>query len=128
MNGWIGVDLDGTLAEYHGWKGPGHIGAPIPVMVERVKKWIEEGKEVRIFTARAWPIRTLDNFVGTDAEIERAAAGLFAIKAIEAWCIEHIGQKLPVTCIKDYGMVELWDDRAVQVAANTGERADGRPE
>jgi hypothetical protein len=23
--GWIGVDLGGTLAEYHGWRGPrGH--------------------------------------------------------------------------------------------------------
>lgn len=26
--GWIGVDLDGTLAEYHGWKGAEHIGQP----------------------------------------------------------------------------------------------------
>ena len=22
FKGWIGVDFDGTLAEYHGWKGP----------------------------------------------------------------------------------------------------------
>ena len=22
MSGWIGVDLDGTLAHYDGWKGP----------------------------------------------------------------------------------------------------------
>ena len=36
-SGWIGVDLDGTLAEYHGWKGSEHIGPPIPLMVERVK-------------------------------------------------------------------------------------------
>ena len=27
---------------------------------------------------------------------------------------------------KDYGMVELWDDRAVQVKPNTGERVDGK--
>lgn len=51
--GWIGVDLDGTLAHYDGWKGPEHIGAPIPAMVERVKAWLAEGKEVRISTARA---------------------------------------------------------------------------
>jgi len=25
---WIGVDLDGTLAEYHGWKGAGVSCAP----------------------------------------------------------------------------------------------------
>ena len=24
--GWIGVDLDGTLADYHGWRGAEHIG------------------------------------------------------------------------------------------------------
>src|SRR5262245_48902352 len=28
--GWIGVDLDGTLAEYHGWKGIEHIDRPVP--------------------------------------------------------------------------------------------------
>ena len=50
--GWIGIDLDGTLAEYDGWKGVEHIGKPIPSMVERVKAWIIEGKDVRIFTAR----------------------------------------------------------------------------
>jgi hypothetical protein len=35
MNGWIGVDLDGTLAFYDEWIGPEHIGAPIPGMVDR---------------------------------------------------------------------------------------------
>ena len=40
---------------------------------------------------------------------------------IEAWCQEHIGQVLPITNVKDTRMVELWDDRAVQVTPNTGE-------
>lgn len=40
-SGWIGVDLDGTLAEYHGW-GNGEIGDPVPAMLERVKKWLAE--------------------------------------------------------------------------------------
>ena len=35
--GWIGADLDGTLAEYHGWSADGSIGNPVPDMVERVK-------------------------------------------------------------------------------------------
>lgn len=35
FKGWIGVDLDGTLAEYDGWKGPDEIGAPVEPMVER---------------------------------------------------------------------------------------------
>ena len=48
---WIGVDLDGTLAQYGGWKGPDTIGDPVPMMKERVMKWLNEGAEVRIFTA-----------------------------------------------------------------------------
>lgn len=108
MSGWIGVDLDGTLAEYGGWKGPDHIGAPIPRMVERVKAWLAEGKAVKIFTARVW---------GDDRD------GVAEI--IQAWCKQHIGQELEVTCAKDYGMIELWDDRAVQVEPNTGRRIDG---
>ena len=30
MSGWIGVDLDGTLARYDGWRGIDHIGEPMP--------------------------------------------------------------------------------------------------
>ena len=32
MSGWIGVDLDGTLAFYDMWRGMEHIGKPIPAM------------------------------------------------------------------------------------------------
>jgi hypothetical protein len=109
MKGWIGVDLDGTLAEYDGWKGTEHIGDPIKPMVDRVKKWIGEGKIVRIFTARVYDDRN-----GDISEI------------IMKWTEKHIGLRLDVTCTKDYGMVELWDDRAVQVIPNTGIRADGK--
>ncbi len=116
MSGWIGVDLDGTLAQYDGWKGPEHIGAPIPAMVDRVKRWLSDGREVRVFTARAWVLL---------GSAEQQAEGQSIVKAIDAWCAQHIGQTLPVTCIKDFGMIELWDDRAVQVEANTGRRMDG---
>jgi len=51
-NGWIGVDLDGCLARYEGWKGIEHIGEPVPAMLDRVHAWIDEGKIVKIFTAR----------------------------------------------------------------------------
>jgi hypothetical protein len=110
VNGWIGVDLDGTLAEYGEWQGPEHIGAPVAPMVERVKRWLEEGQQVRIFTARASGPRT------------------FAVRyAIDQWCKTHLGVKLPITNEKDYEMIELWDDRCVQVVPNTGQRADGLP-
>lgn len=47
---WIGVDFDGTLAEYYEDR---HGGSPVPAMVERVRYWIRQGIEVRLFTARA---------------------------------------------------------------------------
>ena len=34
---WIGVDLDGTLARYDGWRGLDRIGEPVPVMLARVR-------------------------------------------------------------------------------------------
>ena len=40
---------------------------------------------------------------------------------IQDWTEKHIGHRLPVTCEKDYGMIELWDDRAVRVIHNKGE-------
>lgn len=105
MSSWIGVDLDGTLAEYDGWRGIHHIGEPVPAMVERVKTWIKVGIEVRIFTAR----------VCVDEPERGQVVGI-----IRDWCATHIGQTLPVTNIKDFGMVELWDDRAVAVEPNEG--------
>jgi hypothetical protein len=110
-HGWIGVDLDGTLAHYDGWAGVTHIGSPIFAMQDRVKAWLAAGVEVRIFTARVF---------GPGREQ--------ALPWIEAWSEQHLGRVLPVTCEKDYGMVELWDDRAVQVIPNTGQRADGKPD
>lgn len=105
--GWIGVDLDGTLAIYDGWHGAEHIGEPVSKMVDRVKDWLSRGIEVRIMTARVAGERQ-----GIAVENTRAA--------IENWCLEHIGQKLQVTNEKDFGMIQLWDDRAVSVEENTG--------
>ena len=51
--GWIGVDLDGTLAHYNGWVDETHIGEPIQGMADRVRGWLADGIDVRIFTARA---------------------------------------------------------------------------
>jgi hypothetical protein len=107
--GWIGVDLDGTLAHYDEWRGVFHIGEPVPAMVARVKRWLAEGREVRVMTARV-------SRLGGEA--------LDARQVIELWCHQHIGRKLPVTHEKDFAMIELWDDRAVQVTPNTGTPID----
>lgn len=106
--GWIGVDLDATLAHYDQWRGIDHIGEPIPLMWERVNKWVQEGKEVRIFTARV-----AHNQDGrTVAEITRF---------IQAWCLKWFGFILPITSQKDFGMIELWDDRVIRVERNSGQ-------
>jgi hypothetical protein len=108
MRGWIGVDLDGTLALYDGFKGPEIVGDPVPKMMERVRAWLAEGREVRIFTARV------------------AGGDEYSREVIQNWCEAHGLPRLAVTNEKDYGMVELWDDRAVQIVPNTGMRADGQ--
>lgn len=97
--GWLGVDLDGTLAEYHGWDG-GKIGDPIPEMLERLKVVLKRGGRIKIMTARG---NNLDS-----------------IEQIQDWCEQHGLPRLEVTNAKDFKMVELWDDRAVGVEGNTG--------
>lgn len=105
MSGWIGVDLDGTLAQYDKWKGYEHIGEPIPLMAERVRAWLSEGRDVRIFTAR-----------GSESPEEMKHVR----RVIGAWTVKHFGVVIPITNVKDYHMVELWDDRCKQVEKNTG--------
>ena len=109
--GWIGVDLDGTLAEYHGWKGIEYIGSPVPAMLARVKTWLEQEIEVRVFTARVCC---------------RPSKRRIATRAIGDWCERNGLPRLAVTNAKDFQMIELWDDRAVRVEINVGRRTDER--
>ncbi|MCP4409220.1 MAG: hypothetical protein GY807_15985 [Gammaproteobacteria bacterium] len=97
---WIGVDLDGTLATFHGWRGFDHIGKPVPVMIARVKQWLEDDYQVKIVTARA-------NFKE-------------GIPPIQTWLAKHRLPDLEVVSNKDFNMIELWDDRAIQVLPNSG--------
>ena len=107
MPGWIGVDLDGTLAKSVAAQSGEEIGPPIHSMVQLVKQWLEHGEDVRIFTARVNPNQGAFDAIG-------------ARRHIEAWCQHHVGQILPVTHEKDWGMVLLFDDRAREVEHDTG--------
>lgn len=114
--GWVGVDLDGTLAHYDSSRGIDHIGDPIPKMAERVREWLKLGWDVRIFTARVHPSSAVANNRSMDE-----------IKAnINEWCLQHFGMLFIITCEKDMGMIALYDDRCVQIISNTGIRADGQ--
>lgn len=120
--GWIGFDLDGTLAFHEGWTGPGSIGPPIPRMVARLKAHIAEGELVRIFTARCFPLMYVPVSYSPDwtpFNYEQQIAKE-AVEGIRAWCFKHLGMYLEITCVKDYKMWRLYDDRAVQVISNTG--------
>lgn len=116
--GWIGVDLDGTLAKVVDGMRATDIGEPIAPMVALVKRLIADGEEVRIFTAR------VDG--GTEAHLAgynngHEYADVDSIReAIADWCERHIGHRLPVTNVKTCAMKALFDDRAFQVIKNLG--------
>jgi len=98
---WIGIDLDGTLAYYDDvWRGIEHIGEPIKPMVEFVKDLVSQGKNIKIFTARAKNNNT--------------------IPYIHKWLKENDLPKFEITNEKDFGMIMLYDDRCNQVITNSG--------
>lgn len=99
---WLGVDLDGTLAKYSGWSDD--IGEPVPKMIQRVKTWIDEGKEVRILTARG----------------SQEPGRYEQLVKVYEWVKKHIGTPLEVTHRKDPFMKKLYDDRVQRVEAGTG--------
>lgn len=110
-SGWIGVDLDGTLASYDvsrkdTWDGSS-IEDPVPSIVNLVKGMLSAGCDVRILTARVSP-----NSVGANGNHDTVEKQM---DVIDKWCEFHIGRRLPITCSKDYNMVLLIDDRAVSI-------------
>ena len=99
-DGWYGIDLDETLAFYTGTSGNTKIGPAILEIMVIAKRWLSEGKDVRLFTARC-------GFPGAVAEIE-------------AWLLEHDLQDMKICNVKDHGLILLLDDRAREVVGNTG--------
>lgn len=93
---FVGIDFDKTLATHR--QGQESLGRPIKPMVQRVKKMLDEGKRVKIFTARPKAKHP----------------------AIKAWTREHLGKALDVTSKKQHNMTRFYDDRAVHVKPNKG--------
>ena len=92
---WIGVDLDGTLAEeLPGAFDPEKIGEPRKSMLRLVRLWLRKGKKVKLFTARA-------------AEPKH-------IPPIEVWLKKH-DLDIEITNEKDPGCTQIWDNIAHEV-------------
>lgn len=109
---WIGFDLDGTLVKYtSGDSSHCRIGEPIQPMCDLLKKYLDDGWRIKIMTARVGPH-------GDHPKAEEQRLG--SIKAVQDWTERTFGKRLEVTCCKDFLMVALFDDLAVQVEGNTG--------
>ncbi len=114
MSGHILVDLDDTLVrdEYPA------IGPLIPAMADRVRAWLAEGLDVRIFTARvAW---NYDDDPRAPFDFQAFKRAIEQRRLIEAWTEQIFGQRLRVTCQKDFETRCLYDDRAVPIRAHGG--------
>ena len=122
--GWYGFDLDGTLAKYDGWKGIDHIGEPVKPMVDLIKRMHDEGKVVKIMTARIAPHKLEDGTVGesyiTVPGGEKGATRNYAHQFINDWCHFNLGFVPEIVYQKDHLMLELYDDRVKQVVPNEG--------
>lgn len=87
----IGVDVDGTVAQYGGPKAyrPGVIGDPLPRLA-KVKEALRAGHDVVWFSTRA------------NLPRDRAA--------LRDWSREHLGRSLPMTQDPS-GIDEVWDSK-----------------
>ena len=135
--GWYGFDLDGTLAKYDKWEGIGHIGEPVEPMVDLIRKMHDEGKVVKILTARVAPRSNIEirsnpyptdqavyDAIGRDNEeryrdIYRAPKWT-AREFVSDWCLKNLGFIPEIVYQKDHLMLELYDDRVKQVVPNEG--------
>lgn len=97
----IAVDLDGTLAHHTSGEFDREvIGDPVPRMLTRVKRWLKDGEDVVIFTARASDKRNLP--------------------PIKKWLKQHGLAACKITNEKTPDIEKIYDDRAVAVHFNKG--------
>ena len=140
--GWYGFDLDGTLAKYDGWKGIDHIGEPVKPMVELIRRMYDEGKFVKIVTARVAPrlcgethaqgcrCGHCEEEAGKPPVLQEqylvelgkdgTTVKRWASDYIRDWCADNLGFIPDIVYQKDHLMLELYDDRVKQVVPNEG--------
>lgn len=141
--GWYGFDLDGTLAKYDKWEGIDHIGDPVKPMVDLIRKMHDEGKVVKILTARVAPRANAEyknrekcappdyvaaaDFSGLSDDAKTWVENMYLVLDtwgargfVIDWCLKNLGFLPEITHEKDHLMLELYDDRVKQVVPNEG--------
>jgi len=110
----IALDFDRSLAFYYGGKDAiKSVGAPIPAMVDKVKKWLDKGYKISIFTARVAPVGKYgprsDSFIREQEDMIRAFLKNSGLPEFE------------ITAIKHPSFTYFVDDKAVGISENQGE-------
>ena len=109
------VDFDGTLATSPPrGHDPGFTGEPVWPIVLRVRRWLAQGRQIKIISARASQVS--DTYPAEDRES--------AIAAVRAWTLEHLGEELDVVNEKTHDTYCLLDNIAVSVEEDTGKTCD----
>ena len=106
--GWIGIELDGTLAysDVYSPVAMSEIGAPVTDMVAHVKDLLSQDVDVRIFTSR-----------GSEMDkLQRAMSD----EQIYTWCLTHLGVTLPVTNVMDHMCLHITGARFFRNIRNSG--------
>lgn len=96
----IGIDLDGTIAQYDGWRGHTSIGPLLPGAIEFLHELKRRGYQLVLFSARACDIE--------------------GRRAIAAYLIENKIMELfeGITHEKLYKFAAFVDDRAIAFKGN----------
>lgn len=104
----IALDLDGTLAEYHG--DISIVGKPIPLMLHKLRIWLSKGYKVTIFTARV-----------SSGDIHHTPEHIQAQREmISQWLVDNGLPALDITSDKLPTFSHIVDDRAYHAIKNNG--------
>lgn len=107
----IALDFDRTLSYFDG--DINKMPTLIPEMVIKLKKWLELGYKVSIFTARVSP-------EGKDGKLRETDFTKQQRKLIQKSLSQNEIPDLEITCIKSGKFTHFVDDKAVPVEPNKG--------
>lgn len=105
------IDFDGSLAHYDHFRGVDHLGDAVPEAVHKVQEARKRGEQVWIHTARISP---------SDDSFEQGIDATQGFVLLAQWCLQNIGELLPITNIKNRRWKFMMDDRGRELIPNTG--------